>query len=154
VFTAEERALGYREALEEAGTLSNSDLVRHADFKVRGGHEAATSLLDTEQVDAVLVGNSMMTVGVLEVFRERGITPGRDIEVVAFDDARWTGLLVPSISVVRQPAYELGQVAGQLLLERLAEPDRPARTVMLNATLPTWTPGTGRTLLPSDPRAP
>jgi hypothetical protein len=91
---------------------------------------------DSEHVEAILVANSMMAVGVLQVLRERGLTPGLDVEVVVFDDAPWTGLLTPAISVIHQPAYELGQVAGKLLLDRLRSPGQPARTVMLNATLP------------------
>lgn len=139
VFTASERVLGYREAHDEAGIPVDEALVHYADFNQQGGRHAATQLLAAAPVTAMLVANSMMAVGVLHVLRERGIVPGRDIELIAFDDAPWTGLLAPAVSIIHQPAYELGQVAGRLLLERLEQPDRPARTVMLNATLPSAT---------------
>lgn len=137
VFTASERVLGYREAMQAANLPVDETLIQYADFNAQGGHHAAVELLDgTTPVEAMLVANSMMAVGVLEVLRNRGITPGRDLEVMAFDDAPWTGLLTPAISVIHQPAYELGQVAGKLLLDRLRDPAHPARTVMLSATLP------------------
>ncbi|MEH1017164.1 substrate-binding domain-containing protein [Micromonospora sp. CPCC 206060] len=70
----------------------------------------------------------MMAVGVLRMLRDRQLIPGLDVEVVVFDDASWTGLLTPAISVIHQPAYELGQAAGKLLLERLrslaSQPER------------------------------
>ncbi|MEO3780515.1 LacI family DNA-binding transcriptional regulator [Micromonospora sp. B11E3] len=136
VFTASERVLGYREALQDAGLPIDEDLIRYADFNEQGGQQAAGGLLDKTAIQAILVANSMMAVGVLRVLRDRQLTPGVDVEVVVFDDAPWTGLLTPAISVIHQPAYELGQAAGRLLLERLRSPDQPARTVMLNATLP------------------
>ncbi|MFY1636270.1 LacI family DNA-binding transcriptional regulator [Solwaraspora sp. WMMB335] len=137
VFTASERVLGYREALEDAGIAVDEALIHYADFNQQGGQQATRQLVGDRQVTAILVANSMMAVGVLQVLREHGIAPGHDIEIIAFDDAPWTGLLTPAISVIHQPAYELGQVAARLLLERLEQPERRARTVMLNATLPT-----------------
>lgn len=136
VFTASERVLGYREALQDAGLPIDENLIHYADFNESGGHQAASALLETAAVEAILVANSMMAVGVLRVLRDRQLTPGLDVEVVVFDDAPWTGLLTPAISVIHQPAYELGQAAGNLLLDRLRSPGQPARTVMLNATLP------------------
>ncbi len=139
VFTASERVLGYREALHDAGLPIDDELIHYSSFKEEGGRQAATELFDRSDappVEAILVANSMMAVGVLQVLRERGLRPSIDVELVVFDDAPWTGLLTPAISVIHQPAYELGQVAGRLLLERLRTPGQPARTVMLNATLP------------------
>ncbi|MEU5727049.1 LacI family DNA-binding transcriptional regulator [Micromonospora sp. NPDC047738] len=136
VFTASERVLGYREALQDAGLPIDENLIRYAAFNEHGGRQAADALLETADVEAILVANSMMAVGVLRILRDRQLTPGQDVELVVFDDAPWTGLLTPAISVIHQPAYELGQAAGKLLLDRLRSPGQPARTVMLNATLP------------------
>ncbi|MCW3819830.1 LacI family transcriptional regulator [Micromonospora sp. DR5-3] len=136
VFTASERVLGYREALQDAGLPIDENLIHYAAFNENGGRQATDALLETADVEAILVANSMMAVGVLRVLRDRQLTPGQDVELVVFDDAPWTGLLTPAISVIHQPAYELGQTAGKLLLDRLRSPGQPARTVMLNATLP------------------
>lgn len=139
VFTAEERVLGYREALAYAGVQVEEDLIQYADFNEAGGRKAAENLLTGEPIEALLVANSLMAVGVLGVLRDRGLRPNVDVDVIAFDDAPWTTLLTPSIGVIHQPAYELGRSAGGLLLSRLKEPDRRVRTVMLNAALdPGW----------------
>ncbi|WP_377645298.1 LacI family DNA-binding transcriptional regulator [Oryzobacter terrae] len=141
VFTAEERVLGYREALQDSGVEVDEDLVHYAGFNEAGGRAAAQALLDAGPVDGVLVANSLMAVGVLGVVRERGLRAPEDVEIVAFDDAPWTSLLAPSVRVIHQPAYALGRSAAELLLDRLEQPGREARTVMLTATLdPTPTP--------------
>ena len=136
VFTAEERVLGYREAMASAGAPVMEDWIQYADFNEAGGRKATGNLiLGADPVEAMLVANSLMAVGVLGVLRERGVRPNEDVDIIAFDDAPWTSLLTPSIGVIHQPAYELGRAAGGLLLSRLQEPDRRVRTVMLNASL-------------------
>ncbi|MFI7587421.1 LacI family DNA-binding transcriptional regulator [Spongisporangium articulatum] len=138
VFTAEERAVGYREGLADAGLVGSAgadELIRYADYNVAGGRAAAESLLDDTEVDAILVANSLMTVGLLEVMSERELSAGKDIHVTTFDDAPWTRLLGAQIAVLPQPAYDVGKAAAQMLLARLEHPESPARTVMLNVDL-------------------
>lgn len=43
----------------------------------------------------------------------------------------WADLFSPRLTAIAQPSRELGARAVRLLLERLAEPDRPSRTVRL-----------------------
>ncbi|GGL30237.1 LacI family DNA-binding transcriptional regulator [Phycicoccus endophyticus] len=135
VYTAEERVLGYREALREAHLPPEESLVQYGDYKEEGGRAAMATILENDGVDAVLVANSLMAVGALDLLRTRGLDPGSDVEIIAFDDAPWTALLAPAVRVIHQPAYDVGQAAGQLLLRRIAEPGRQSRTVMLAANL-------------------
>jgi LacI family transcriptional regulator len=135
VFTAEERVLGYKEALQDCDIDVDDALIHFAEFNENGGRAAATALLDASAVDAVLVANSLMAVGLLGVLRERGLRPREDVDIIAFDDAPWTSLLAPAIRVIHQPAYLLGRTAGELPLRRLEHPDRQVRTVMLGATV-------------------
>jgi LacI family transcriptional regulator len=134
VFTAEERVLGYREAHAACGVAVDERLIRYADFNEEGGRAATADVLGAEALDGMLVANSLMAVGALGVLRDRGLRPREDVDIVAFDDAPWTTLLTPVVTVIHQPAYDVGHTAGQLLLERLKEPHRRPRTVMLSAT--------------------
>lgn len=132
VSTAEQRIDGYTEALRAGGRRLNYRLVRHADFKVSGGRRAAELLLDAPRPpDALFVANSLMAIGALQALAARGLRAGRDVGIVAFDDAAWTQLVDPPITVVAQPAYAIGEAAGRLLADRGREP----RTVTLDAEL-------------------
>ena len=73
--------------------------------------------------------------GVLGTVRRLGLRPGRDVGVVAFDDAPWATLLDPPLSVVRQPAYEMGATAARLLLNRIAGDRGEPTTTRLSAEL-------------------
>jgi LacI family transcriptional regulator len=127
---AETRLSGYGDALTERGRALEPSLVRRADFREEGGHAAALSLLDAaDPPDAFFVANNLMTVGVLRALRERGRRVPDDVMIIGFDDAAWTTLVTPELSVVRQPTYEIGRQAAQLLAT--ASPERDARHVVL-----------------------
>lgn len=156
VFTAEERAVGYREGLADVGLVGpggSDELIRYADYNVAGGRAAAQSLLDQTDIDAILVANSLMTVGLLEVMTERGLTLGDDIDVTTFDDAPWTRLLGSRIAVLPQPAYEVGRTAAGMLLARLEQPQRPARTVMLTVDMDTARASAGKIVADGEAQA-
>jgi LacI family transcriptional regulator/LacI family repressor for deo operon, udp, cdd, tsx, nupC, and nupG len=80
---------------------------------------------------AVFVCNNLMTVGALAALHHRGLRVPHDVAVVGFDDLPWAEALDPPPTVVRQPAYEVGRQAMELLLKRIMEPARPAVTVRL-----------------------
>jgi LacI family transcriptional regulator len=134
--TADDRLAGYRDGLRAAKLPSSTALVRRSEFKAAGAKEAAASLMaQDEPPDALLVANNAMAVGVLGTLAELGVRPGRDIGVVAFDDAPWVALLDPPLSVVAQPAYDMGAVAAQLLLGRISGDRTEATTTTLSAHL-------------------
>jgi LacI family transcriptional regulator len=136
VRTADDRLAGYRDALKAARLRSTTKLVRRTEYKAAGAHRAAQELLDQpEPPDALLVANSAMAVGVLQALREHGIRPGKQVGIVTFDDAPWAELVDPPLTVVAQPAYEIGTVAARLLLARITDNTRATTTTTLAARL-------------------
>jgi LacI family transcriptional regulator len=136
VLTADDRLAGYRDGLRAAKLHTQGSLVRRSEFKAVGAKAAAHSLMIQEDPpDALLVANNAMAVGVLETLAELGLRPGRDVGVVAFDDAPWATLLNPPLTVVAQPAYDMGKVAAQLLLSRISGERDEATTTTLSAHL-------------------
>jgi LacI family transcriptional regulator len=133
---AETRLAGYRDALAARGVRSSRDLVRRGDFREEGGHRAACSLLDGPRPpDAFFVTNNLMTLGTLRALREQGCRVPDDVTIVGFDDAPWTSLVSPPLSVVAQPTAEIGRQAAELLASAAAGAD--ARHVVLPPTLVT-----------------
>ena len=116
--TAQERLQGYLEAVRQHGNLD--ELFVHAPFRQHGGARAASELLDAEVApDALFVANAQMTLGVLDELKRRRLRIGRDIGIITFDDAPWAPFISPPMSVVAQPAYDIGAQAAQLLMERI-----------------------------------
>ncbi|PKV96481.1 LacI family transcriptional regulator [Amycolatopsis echigonensis] len=131
VRTADDRLSGYLDAVGEENAI-----YRRAEYRAEGARRAAGDLLDQPAPpDALLVANSTMAIGVLEALAARKLRAGRDIGIVSFDDAPWTTLIDPPLTVVAQPAYEIGRVAAQLLLARIADSTREPVTTTLDAQL-------------------
>lgn len=136
--TSEQRLAGYRDALASRRRRQARSLVRHADYRAESAREATHSLLrQRNPPDSLFVGNSPMALGVLAACRELGLRPGTDLGLVAFDDAPWAEFVDPPMTVIGQPAYEIGMHAGRLLVDRItgAPADPPARNVLLTTQL-------------------
>jgi LacI family transcriptional regulator len=133
--TAQDRLAGYRDAVHGHG--QSIAIYRHAAFRQQGGLAAAAELLDlAEPPDAFFVANSEMALGVLSEIRRRGLVIGRDVGLVMFDDTPWAQLIDPPISVVAQPAYDIGAQAAELLMQQLSgSPSPQGRRVTLSTLL-------------------
>ena len=66
-----------------------------------------------------------MAAGAIRAARSHGLSIPHDLGMVAFDDASWTSLVTPPLTVVRQPTYELGRAAGEVLLNRATPHEAP-----------------------------
>lgn len=143
--TAVQRLQGYQHALAVAGLPLDENLVRFADFRTGGGYQAMSSLLaGTPRPDAVFAGNNLMTVGAVECLVDSRIAMPDEMGVVGFDDVPWATLVRPSLTTVAQPTYELGRAAAELLVNRMATPERPPSTVTLHTKLHVRESSTGR----------
>src|SRR5438067_13237911 len=85
--------------------------------------------------DAFFTTNSLLAAGALQAIRERNLTLPDDIALVTFDETTWAELVQPSITLIAQPTYEIGKIATELLLQRIADPSRPIRQVILKGQL-------------------
>lgn len=135
--TADDRLAGYRDALRAAGRRASAKLVRRAEYRATGARSATAELFAgvAARPDALLVANNAMAIGALESLQELGLRPGADVGVVAFDEAPWTTLVDPPLTVVAQPAYDVGMLAARMLLARIGDPSREPATTTLHATL-------------------
>ena len=120
------RRQGYEEALKAAGLNVNPDYILEGDWKQEAGRSHAARLLELPTPPtALFVSNNLMAVGALEALHQKGLKVPEDVALIGFDDLPWAEALDPPLTVVRQPAYEVGQQAAEILLNRLGNPDAP-----------------------------
>jgi LacI family transcriptional regulator len=136
VSTGADRLAGYESALRAAAYDVDPDLVRCTDFRERGGYGAMGELLAlTDPPDAVFVTNNLMTLGALQYIAEHRIPIPQTLGVVGFDDLPWPYLFGAGLSTVRQPAYEVGRAAGELMVRRMTGTNNAPSTVVLPTEL-------------------
>jgi len=118
--TGAERLRGYLQAIEEAGIAKDDSLIKIGNFKKESGRKLTKELLEqSNRPEAIFTTNIDMSMGALIVIKEMGLTIPDDIGIVCFDDSDWALILEPSITVIRQPVYQLGSTAAELLIKKI-----------------------------------
>ena len=112
-----DRLTGYQEALEDYGIPIDAELITFGDFTLAGGQQVIKQALENNiNFDAVFATNDLMAMGVLVELANQGIRVPEDIQVVGYDDIPLAGLFQPSLTTIRQPAYEMGHEAVRTIL--------------------------------------
>lgn len=125
LLNAADRLMGYRRALRSYGMAAERPLVRTGDNTEDSGYWRGLELLRlADRPTAILVCNNLMTLGVLAALRESGVTCPREVSLVGFDDFEWSSFLHPPLTMVRQPASELGAAAAKAVLKRVRHSDQ------------------------------
>jgi LacI family transcriptional regulator len=116
-----ERAAGFREALAEAGLELDPRHVAKSPSNIAAAEEAGKALLDASpRPDAIFCTNNFMTLGMMQAVIDRGLACPEDIAVAGFDDFPWAAAFRPRLTVVAQPAYEIGRETATLLFDRIS----------------------------------
>jgi len=133
--TAEDRVAGYCMALAEAGIPIDPRLVKRGEYRITSGEELTHQLLEEGlNPTAIFAANQFIALGVIQALGKRGLRIPQDIALVCFDDLPYVSRLFPFLTVVVQPAYDMGMNAAQLLLSRL---DSEASLQPRHVVLPT-----------------
>lgn len=134
--TGRERMQGYRAALSEYSIPFNPNTAVYAPPRESEGEVIIRQFLDSRQrPDALLTGNSRLTLGALNAIRTAGLTFPHDLALAGFDETAWMSHVGAGVTVISQPTYEMGQTAAELLFQRMETPGRPTREVILKGTL-------------------
>jgi LacI family transcriptional regulator len=132
----QERLKGYRDAMSKSGLPISECFVREGNNRQSGGYEAMKALLSEDKMPtAVLIANNLMTLGGLQAIHERNIRIPEQISLIGFDDMDWAPSLDPPLSVVAQPAFEMGEMAATVLMKRIKQPDLPPQQIILKTKL-------------------
>ena len=118
-----ERMGGYRQAMADAKMDCNENYIKHC---LHGGmiydevDKAMHELMDQKKKpDALFASADKLTTNSMRYCRAKNITIPDDLAMVGFSNLDLTELLTPSLSVVRQPAFEMGELAAELLIKTI-----------------------------------
>ena len=117
--SARERQAGFVARLGAAGIDLVPERIKSCMNTSSAGYRAALELLRGQpNLTALFVGNAQVMSGVLRAIRELGWRVPKDLSVVCFDDTDWAAFIDPALTVVAQPAYELGRTAAKLIFNK------------------------------------
>ncbi len=120
ISTSTDRVVGYERALTEAGVAIDPALIRYDSFSLKAGYDGVKAILEVApRVTAIFAANNFIAFGALRALREAHLGVPDDVSIVTFDDLPEDWHDDPFLTVLAQPAYELGRSAAELLLDRL-----------------------------------
>lgn len=125
VTTIQERIEGYKKALSDNGIGVDESIMRIGDYSFESGYAMMKDLMGKSDITAVFIADNLMTMGALEYLYEIKKKIPEELAIVSFDDFEWERITTPPLSVVKQPPFELGCKAAEVLMERLKNPDMP-----------------------------
>ena len=115
-----------RTAAQSLGVAINDRLVGQLEGESSSpelGYQVAKKLLGTgEPFTALFAFNDISAIGAIQALREAGRRIPQDVSVVGFDDIQSAAFQNPALTTVRQPLREMGMLAAETLLRRIAAP--------------------------------
>ena len=124
ILTMRQRFAGYQRALDEYGLhVDLANIMKVPRLTAETTDEIAQQFLKRDTPPTAMFAlNNQLGLGVLSAIHRLGLRIPHDIALVVFDDLSIFSLYTPPISVVRQPAFEIGTRAIQRLLQEISEP--------------------------------
>jgi LacI family transcriptional regulator, kdg operon repressor len=114
-----ERLEGYKKALEKRSLPVNPNLFKGV--KQSEMQNVLTEIFNQiEPPDALLAGNDLALLEVLKFVKRNGLSIPRDLALISIDEVSFSEIYEPSLTIISQPALEMGKVAAENLLEQIA----------------------------------
>lgn len=128
---AEQRLLGYRDAMAALGLRTSPSLEREAAFSFHAGSESLNAMrIEEPDVEAIFFANDILAIGALLECQRRGIHVPEDLAIAGFDDVELASQVVPTLTTVRIPRYDIGRVAAETLIQRIENTTGARRSVI------------------------
>ena len=132
----QERSRGYCDAVRDAGLEDQAGHIAVAGFTVSSGREKARELLEAYgPLDAMICATDSMAVGALQYLKSQGIRVPEDIRLTGQGGSDLCEVTIPTLTTIRYFYEDSGANAAALLLERLENPESPAKEIKLGYTI-------------------
>ncbi|WP_073001737.1 LacI family DNA-binding transcriptional regulator [Mariniphaga anaerophila] len=120
-----DRLSGYKDAMNKAGLPIDENMLIHNSLTREDGTNAIKKLLlNEEKPDAIFCANDTTALSVIIYLREHGIKVPDNISIVGFSNEPFSELVTPSISTIRQPGFEMGKKAAELLINHIKQKEQ------------------------------
>jgi len=131
--TSDDRIAGFVNALDGLDVKVH---VLHGGYLPESGSEMVTRAVALEpRPTALFASNNFLTIGALQGLNALGIKVPEEITLTGFDDLPPSLVTAPFLTVVDQPAYQMGRQAVELLLKQLDTPDFQPTEIVLPTEL-------------------
>ena len=126
---------GYRQCLKDHNIAYDKALLAQTDYSLTSGRDSMKKMLSFKKPPtAVFCSNDFLALGAMKGARELGLDLPEDLSIVGFDDIPIASYVIPELTTIRQPAYEMGKLGAELLFQCIQKQTKSVQ-LMLNSSL-------------------
>lgn len=112
------RLKGYQLALKKHKIEYNDELVGEGDFRINGGYQVMKRFLKLpDQPTAIFAANDLLALGAMQAIQKKNFYIPEDFSIIGFNDIELASFVYPSLTTIRQPILEMGNLAVKMLLK-------------------------------------
>ncbi len=135
---AESRIQGYRTALEQAGLNYDESLIFESPtYDIEGGKSVVNKIIESGKNPTAVfcTAGDMVAVGIVKALKKSVIQVPGQMAVIGYDDLPAAEAIEPALTTVRQPKLEMGDIAINILLDKLLKKQQGSQRVELDGKL-------------------
>jgi LacI family transcriptional regulator len=114
IFSASERLRAFTDFSKKHQIKSQ---IIKANYTFQSGLEIAEKIQQTP--DVIVCSNDLIAYGIIQGLKNRKINVPKDVSVTGYDDILFSAMLNPSLTTVRQPIYQMGKTASEIVIKIL-----------------------------------
>ena len=118
-----ERLDGFKAALDQYGVEFKAEYVKHCNHGGMIQDEVELALNELLNMDeppeAIFSGSDRLTISCISILKKLGVKIPQDLALAGFTNSDVVQLFDPPLTVVRQPAFQIGQMATEMLIKTI-----------------------------------
>ena len=130
------REQGFTRAMRDGGLKIRNKYIAQGYNSFQSGQECAEKLLGRKDLPtAIFAANDDMATGVIKAAYNKKILVPDELSVVGFDDVPFASQVSPGLTTVRQPIYEMAEMAAEMLIKRIADRANKPKDILVGGKL-------------------
>lgn len=132
-----ERRRGFVDAHKKHKLTLDKSQVITSGFHMEDGEKIAKQLIENNTIpDAIFAANDQLAIGAMNIFKQYGFKIPKDIAFIGFSESKMGSMVEPPLSSVKQPTFEIGKKAAELLIDQIENKSNSApKKIVLDGEL-------------------
>lgn len=115
-----ERFQGYRSAMEDNKLEIKDEWIGYGDFMEKSGYNLTKQFYELpNKPTAIFSSNNLMSIGSVKALNDLNWKIGKEVSFIGFDDIEIATFMKPTLTMVSRPMRNIGEIAIQLLFDRI-----------------------------------
>lgn len=119
-----DRLEGYKKALKEVGIQYDESLIYEGKYIIESGEASVEWFMNTN-CTAIFAFNDMTAYGIYSEAKRKGLSIPKDFSLVGYDDIYFSKILEAPLTTIRQPVYDIGVKATEILINAIKNKKMP-----------------------------